>query len=295
MTQPDVVAQWQQSLAERGLSPSTLQGYTRAVAHFARWFERSSGEPFAPDRVISRDVRDWVAYQQTVEKARPRTVGFRLTALRQFFRWCRQAGLAREDPTAGIHAPRPPRNAPHALSRQEERRLLRAVHRSGSPRDIAIVEVLLGMALRVGDVEMGRRFGKIVVRRGKHGQSREIPLVGEARRALAAYLEVHPQRDHPDAPLWWGQRGPLRSRTTIWDILQKYAYQARIDGFGPHTLRHTFATRYLEANPGDMRGLAALLGHARLDTVMIYTEPSFEDLGKRMARMGRSPGSEEDT
>ncbi len=67
---------------------------------------------------------------------------------------------------------------------------------------------------------------------------------------------------------------------------RKYALRAGLDDFGPHTLRHTFATRYLAANPGDLRGLAALLGHASLNTVMVYTEPRLEDLAERMERMG---------
>jgi len=50
----------------------------------------------------------------------------------------------------------------------------------------------------------------------------------------------------------------------------------------PHVLRHTFATRYLERNPGDLRGLAALLGHRSLDTVMVYTQPTIEELTRRM-------------
>ena len=68
-------------------------------------------------------------------------------------------------------------------------------------------------------------------------------------------------------------------------ILDKYAYQAQIEPVKPHALRHTFATRYLEANPDDLRGLAALLGHANLNTVMIYTEPRLDDLAERMERV----------
>jgi site-specific recombinase XerD len=52
-----------------------------------------------------------------------------------------------------------------------------------------------------------------------------------------------------------------------------------------HALRHTFDARYLTANPDDVRGLAALLGHANLNTVMIYTEPRLEDLVERMERV----------
>ncbi len=34
-----------------------------------------------------------------------------------------------------------------------------------------------------------------------------------------------------------------------------------------------------------MGGLARLLGHTSLDTVMVYTEPSMEDLTARMERV----------
>jgi site-specific recombinase XerD len=44
------------------------------------------------------------------------------------------------------------------------------------------------------------------------------------------------------------------------------------------------ATRYLAANPDDLRGLAAILGHADLNTVMIYTEPTTADLAARMEK-----------
>jgi site-specific recombinase XerD len=77
----------------------------------------------------------------------------------------------------------------------------------------------------------------------------------------------------------------LSNRSSVVRILDKYAYQAQIDHVNPHALRHTFATRYLEANPDDLRGLAALLGHANLNTVMIYTEPRLDDLAERMERL----------
>ena len=65
----------------------------------------------------------------------------------------------------------------------------------------------------------------------------------------------------------------------------RWTIQAGIEPVNPHALRHTFATRYLNANPDDLRGLARLLGHSSLDTVMIYTEPSLDDLTQRMERV----------
>ena len=47
----------------------------------------------------------------------------------------------------------------------------------------------------------------------------------------------------------------------------------------------TSTNGYLDVNRGDLRGLAALLGHANLNTVMIYTEPRLEDLAERMEQV----------
>jgi site-specific recombinase XerD len=85
--------------------------------------------------------------------------------------------------------------------------------------------------------------------------------------------------------LWLGMPGVLSHRSSVERLLNKYAYQAGIEAFSPHTLRHTFASRYLEVNPGDLRGLVALPGHAKQNTVMIYTEPRLKDLADRMERV----------
>ena len=45
----------------------------------------------------------------------------------------------------------------------------------------------------------------------------------------------------------------------------------------PHTLRHSFATNFLKNN-GNMRYLSAMLGHASLDTTMMYAHVVDRDL-----------------
>jgi site-specific recombinase XerC len=92
--------------------------------------------------------------------------------------------------------------------------------------------------------------------------------------------------DDPAAPLWinrWGKA--LSHRSSVMRMLETYAQRSGLEDINPHMLRHTFATRYLKANPDDLRGLARLLGHSNLNTVMIYTEPDFDDLVERMERM----------
>lgn len=287
------IRDWLSHLHRQGKSKLTVAAYRRGICHFARWCQDSYGEPFDPIAVIPRDVQAWKSHQQSVEKAAPSTVNQRMVALSRYFQWAMARELVRSVPTADVKSLQIPARAPQALSRQEVRRLLRVTQRDADERDVAIVELLVGtgirvgelLALEVGDVYIGKRSGRLVIREGKHSSYREVPLTKDVRRALSAYLSVHPQVDDENAPLWWGARGPLKHRSSISRLLDRYALRAGLPSVTPHQLRHTFATHYLEANPDDLRGLAALLGHSDLSTVMIYTEPSTADLARRMERV----------
>jgi len=287
------VKEWLLHLERQGKSPRTLAAYGRALAHFARWSESSYGAPFDPAGIIPRDVRDYRSFQQTVERAAPATTNQRLVALSRFFAWALEKGLVRKDPTAEVNGLKLPPRKPKAVPERQLRRFLRALHQEGNRRDIALVEMLLGTGLRVGellrlkmaDLQLGERSGRVTVRSGKGGGFRVVPLTHEVRAALSAYLEERSDRDEAEAPLFTGAQGAIKERSSVLRILRKYALRAGVPAFGPHALRHTFATRYLKANPDDLRGLAALLGHASLDTVMVYTEPSLDDLAERLERV----------
>lgn len=71
----------------------------------------------------------------------------------------------------------------------------------------------------------------------------------------------------------------------MWRIVKKYANLAGVE-CSPHTMRHTYATLYLKKNPGDLVGLARLLGHESIETVAIYTQPTLEDLAQRVEGLG---------
>jgi site-specific recombinase XerD len=55
-----------------------------------------------------------------------------------------------------------------------------------------------------------------------------------------------------------------------------------------HTLRHTFARNYLAEHPGDIVGLASLLGHTSLDTTRIYSQPTIEQLSIRVEQLSQN-------
>lgn len=104
------------------------------LAHCRTFSDRSQalyGQAFDPASIIGRDVRDWKAHQQTVEKAAPATINQRLVALARFFAWAVKQGVVSEDPTQDVNSIRLPQRQPQGLTPPDLRRLLRAVHGSG--------------------------------------------------------------------------------------------------------------------------------------------------------------------
>ena len=211
---------WLEYLHWQGRSPHTLNAYLRAWQHLAQWYEGSYGEPCDPARLIARDIRDWKSYQQSVEKAAPSTINQRLVAASSFYKWATSQDQTPRDPTRDIPTMRLPRRQPQSLSSKQLRQLLRAVHNGGSRRAVAMIELLAGTGIRVGEL-LQLQVGDLVLRErsgwitaeGKHSGYRQIPLTKEVRQALAAYLEVHPynKEEHDRyqddwAPLWWASR-----------------------------------------------------------------------------------------
>jgi integrase/recombinase XerC len=89
------------------------------------------------------------------------------------------------------------------------------------------------------------------------------------------------------SPLWHSQKGGTRSNRAIGEVLEELvevcAQRNLVPSYTtPHTLRHTFVVNYLEDHPGDLVGLAALLGHSSFETTRIYVQPSAKDLAQRI-------------
>lgn len=304
----DIITSWLDFLESQGKSSNTLSAYRRGIEHFCEWHQDQYDEPMDPERVIPRDIRDWREdQQQGDEGVSPNTINQRLSAVKQFFQWLQLIGKRTDNPAEPISSVTAKQYRPQGLSKSDERSLIRAVERAAQARwehhghrDRAIITMMLETGIRVGelldlkvkDVEIRERSGYLTIRSGKGGDYREIPLNKEARDALSSYLSWRygSREPDPDDELWVGQRGPLQTRSAVHRIINKHAYDARLDpdDISPHTLRHTFAHRYLEANPDDIRGLAALLGHTDITTTMIYTEPSREDMANRLENKNNS-------
>jgi site-specific recombinase XerD len=286
----ELVGRFLQDLERQETSPKTRASYRLDLLHFAGWFARTVGERFSPEAVTRTDIREYRGHLQTVERRQPATVNRRLAALRRFFQWAKATGLAKELPTDDVKGVASSPRAPRWLEKREVDRLIRAVQRHGSKRDIAMIQTLRHTGIRVSelcslqlsDVEISERKGSLTVRSGKGGRFRVLPLNVDARNAIKAYQDARPTVS--DDHLFIGQRGQRISSRAVELVVEKYARLAGLEDVTPHTLRHSFGKHALDAG-ADLVSVSALLGHQRLETTAIYTTPSQRDLERVVEKL----------
>ncbi len=251
-------------------SPLTAERYRAALNEFAAWYRQTIGQPLDWGLLTAVEVKDYLAYLQTVRRLSPSSINLRLAAIRSLLRH-----LGRSLKVRGPKQVTPPVKA---LSARELGRLLAAAE--SSKRDTAILNLLARAGLRVGevvhlrleDVELNGRSGWVVVRGGKGNKTRQVPLNSDARQALKAWLSERPQS--AGAEVFLSHTGHSLSERDVQRMVAEYARVAGVDAT-PHTLRHTFATRAVEKG-ADVATLATILGHARLETTGRYLHPTAE-------------------
>jgi len=268
---------------------NTRRAFRQDVRKFAKWFSEANHEPFVVGRVTTRDVADFKGDLRRNQGQAVSTVNRCLVSLRRFFGWLVSGGHVKANPAKPVKELRSQHLAPKGLARSEVRRLFREVELREDTRAAAVFSLFLYTGCRVSDLvglEMGdlilnERSGTAMFRNGKGNKQRSVPLPLPARRALTAYLEVRPPVQ--SNLIFIGERGPLTDRG-IRALCDRYSAVIGVE-LHPHLLRHTFSHQYLEANPGDLVGLAQLLGHSNLNTTRRYVERGEDELGEGVERV----------
>jgi len=270
---------------------SSAEGYTGDVVRFIDWFGRHS--QFTPQAVSTLDLVEYRTWMQkegsTGTGLAPTTVNRNLNSLKSFFKFCHRRGYITYDPAKDIKlVTKSKKVAPKWLLRTEQSALVRAVKEAENLRDEAVVVVLLHTGLRISElsesrwcnVEINPRSGKIRVI-GKGNKYREVPLNATARKILSIWAEKsqHTDQDY----VFPGQNGALKVRS-LFNIVTKYAYIARLQNVTPHTLRHTFCKNALDMGM-PLTELAMIVGHSTLEVTRIYTVPSESDLQGSVEKM----------
>jgi integrase/recombinase XerC len=247
--------------------------------------------------VQAHHVRRWMAQLHRGGLA-PRSIAIILSGWRGFYRWwALQAGAITHNPVDGVRAPKAAKPLPKALSVDHAVALAEHVSEQGdarlAARDHAMVELLYGAGLRVGEltgldaqasdaaagwVDLANAEAQVL---GKGSKRRNVPVGTAASQALRAWLAVRSELAGADEPaLFVSRRGTRLTASQVRSRLKQLALQAGLPTHvHPHMLRHSFASHLLQSS-GDLRAVQELLGHANISTTQVYTKLDFQHLAQ---------------
>ncbi|MBK6004481.1 tyrosine recombinase XerC [Ramlibacter ginsenosidimutans] len=247
-------------------------------------------------QVQNAHIRRWVAQMHSGGRS-GRGIALILSGWRGFYTWLGREGLVQSNPVQDVRAPKAPKPLPKALGVDEAVQFAEYTGDGADPwmeaRDAAIVELLYGCGLRVGelvglDVQastaargwIDAQAGEAHVL-GKGSKRRTVPVGGKALQALKEWSAQRAAGRHAGEPaLFLGRNGGRLSAQAIWQRLKQRSLRAGLaTPVHPHMLRHSFASHLLQSS-GDLRAVQELLGHANIGTTQVYTRLDFQHLAK---------------
>ena len=267
----DVLADYISYLRLKALSEATIKQYRYTLCAFFRFLDL---EPNQVSNLNTAQIRRYVASLQQRGLA-DKTVTEEVKTIKTFCRFLVEEGYLEEDPSERIPVPKVGRRLPQALTKEEIRKLFRAME--GGTRTDRRNEVLFhllyvcglrigeGVKIRLEDVDLQEGTLRVI---GKGNKERRLYLKPMTVRLLRKYIKENDITDFL-FPSW--QSGHVAIGTMdrqFQRYVEKAGFKKRIT---PHALRHSAAVHYLMGG-APISFVQDLLGHENLRTTGIYTQ-----------------------
>ena len=276
---------------QRNASEMTVKSYSLDWQDFFAYLEDEENKIMSDTEIGDIDVLMIRRYTYSLSRRNMsrNTVHRRLAAMKSFYKYLLKQEWISENPMDQIPLPKREKRLPRFLSQDDMVKVLEHpdISTESGCRDQAIMEVLYGAGLRVGElaaltldsINLSTSFIRVM---GKGGRERLVPLGSKACESLSRYLEISNQsrRQKETRHLFLNARGGSLSDRSIREIVKKNCLGAQTkEIISPHGFRHSFATHLLD-NGADLRAVQELLGHRKISSTQIYTHVSRGQLRK---------------
>lgn len=271
---------------ERNRSDLTVMRYERSLRDFEVFF-KTLDSALSWETVDADVIRQWM--ETLMDKGNKATsVDADLSAVRSFYRFALSRGLVRKDPARTITGPKKEKPLPQFVKESEIDGLLDGEQwdedniRNVRARTIVILLYETGLrraeltGLDDRDVDFAARQIKVT---GKRRKQRMVPFGEEVEKALRQYIALRDRQSNTEkGPLLINDKGTRITGSQVYSIVKQ-----QLTGFtsltkrSPHVLRHSYATSLLN-HGADIESVRQLLGHESIETTMIYTHATFEQM-----------------
>ena len=268
---------------EKRASQYTVKSYKRDLNCLSNYCESKSISLWTD--LKQTDIRSYMAsrHRQGLSST---SLQRELSAIRSFFNFLLKNQLTDNNPGQYIKAPKKTRKLPKTLDVDQIKSLLEAGTNSTIEiRDLAMFELFYSSGIRLSEraqlnlTDIDLTDKTLMVRSGKGGKSRMLPIGSKAVAAINTWLEHRIKSiTSTETALFISTRGTRLGQRSIELRLKQWCKKKGIaENIHPHMLRHSFATHLLESSQ-DLRAVQELLGHSNISTTQIYTHLDFQHL-----------------
>ena len=246
-----------------GCSEKTISSYNYNILKMLSFLDKNIEE------ITSDDLRFYLANYKMQRKVSNATLDNMRRYFLTFFSWAADEHITSSNPAKNLKKIKQEKVIKEPLTEQEIE-ILRLNCRN--ERDRALIEILYSTGMRVGELEQLNKdqidfMNKQIIVFGKGSKERIVYLNARACLYIERYLAT--RHDNNEA-LFVGLRQPYSRLkvASIEKILRELGEICNIK-CNPHKFRRTAATTLL--NKGmPVQEVSKILGHAKLETTMIY-------------------------
>lgn len=274
---PDALAMFLAAKDVEEKSKRTLKLYRSVLSCFFQYLNKPVAD------ITTANIRSYLSFCRSSKHHTNTTVGNTRRILNGFFEWCVLEQLVPLNPVRRVAAIKQEKSPRHAMKCVELEHIRNAC---ASLRDKALVDFLYSTGARVSEVcnvrisNIDWEKKTVLIEHGKGNVSRLTYLNPEAEVSLRAYLD---SRDDDSPYIFTRSIGkspnpltPKAIQNAIDSIVARSGrtFSVRIT---PHVFRHTIATVLLR-NGMPVEQVQRFLGHAKIDTTLIYAEIHDDDV-----------------
>ena len=266
-------------------SPLTIANYTKYINMALEYIRK-------PENEIT--YMDLVAWKNTFANLKPNSQNIRIAAVKNYFGFLKKAGVTTSNPAEELEKQKV-RDCDVKQKPYIEAHYLRdMVNHARTLRDKAIILLFATTGLRVSELtgitleqykNMSGNNGRELAIVGKGNKTRRVYINDETKKAIDCYLTTRPRSEYNNLFLSF-QGGPIHSNNlsqTLKNVAKNAGYPQWQD-ICNHALRAAFATTKAEQGV-PLTTIQSAMGHAKLDTTLIYIKRNQNVINDAMANM----------
>lgn len=272
-------------LNSRSCSFLTIQNYTKYINMALNYIGK-------PESEIT--YMDLVTWKNTFVNLKPNSQNIRISAVRSYFSFLNKTSVITSNPAEKLEKQKirdcDVKQKPYI----ESHYLREMVNQARTIRDKAIILLFCTTGLRVSELtsitldqyqNMGGMDSRELTIVGKGEKTRRVYINDEVKEAIDAYLMTRPNSNCEN--LFLSFQGGVIHSNNLSHTLKIVAKKARYPLWNDicnHALRSAFATTKAEQGT-PLTTIQAAMGHARLDTTLIYIKRNQNNINNAMKNM----------